>query len=156
MGGESPPADRRTLGRRHPHGHELRPVAVVHAAQSVEDGGIQSQEGHDATRDRRTVRDHDQRLVVPTCASSLQDSVTHTRAHDLGAFYLSEVTLPVCPILRKGLGLLSGNLLVGLSLEAPVGTFREPIIEFRPLARLPSDIENARDDPRGIDRATQG
>lgn len=119
MGGESPPAERRTLGRRYSHGHELRPVAVVHAAQAVEDGWVQPQEGHDATRDRRTVRDNDQRLIVPTCASSLQDSVTHARAHDLGAFYLSEVTLPVCPILCKGLGLLSGNLLVGLSSKLP-------------------------------------
>ena len=156
MGGEPPSADRRALGRRHSYGHELRPVAVIHTAQPVEDGWIQPQEGDDATRNSRTVRYNDQRLVVAAGPSSLQNSITHARADDLGAFYLSEVTLPVCPVLRKGLGLLSRNLFVCFSLETPIGAFRESFVERRVLARVPSDIKDARNDPRSIDRAAQG
>ena len=58
--GQTPAGARRALGRRDADRHELRPVAVIDATQPVEVGGIEAEQGHDAARDRGTVRDNDE------------------------------------------------------------------------------------------------
>mgnify|MGYP007028810867 CR=1 FL=1 len=40
--------------------------------------------------------------------------------------------------------------------RTPIGAFRESFVELRALARVPSDIKDARNDPRSIDRAARG
>ena len=101
------------------------------------------------------MRNNDQRLIVSTRACRFQDGIANALAHDLGPFHLGKVALPLRAILRVGLGLLAGDLLVCLTLEAPVEALREPLVELRALSGISSDVKNSCDDPRGIDRAPQ-
>ena len=130
-------------------------MAVIDAAQAVEVRGIEPHQGDDAPRDSGAVRDNDERLIRPARSRRLKDGVAEALPHDLGALNLGTPTLTSVSILGVGLGLLTGDFLVGLPLEGAVEALREPLIADRTLTGIAGDVEHAREDTGRVERAHQ-